>query len=179
LSNEGCVSQEKEMRPWSGLFRPARSLATNGGAELIPLFLSAYPGLAAADLTIVDILVGVSYEKWSHLSAALDLAVLYGRAGQGEKAESLLASVEAELPYWPRRGTWGTGVADAKLHAIRGDDAAALAALRQAAEDGWTLLWWWYLDHSPHFEHLRGTPGFAEIRADFAVRAAEPATQIE
>ena len=54
-----------------------------------------------------------------------------------------------------------------------------LAALRQAAEDGWTHLWWWYLDHSPHFEHLRGTPEFDEIRADFAARAAVPATEVE
>ena len=155
-----------------------RALTTNGEAEVIPLFLSAYPGLAAADLTGIVLLTS-QYRKSGHLSAALDLAVLYERAGRSEKAESLLAAVEAELPYWPRRGFWGTGVADAELHAIRGDDAAALAALRQAAEDGWTQLWWWYLDHSPHFERLRGTPEFSEIGADFAIRAAVPATKIE
>ena len=156
----------------------ARALATDGGAGLIPLYLSAYPGLAAADLTRV-VLLTFQYRKSGHLSAALDLAVLYERAGRSEKAESLLAAVEAELPYWPRRGVWGIGVADAELHAIRGDDAAALAALRRAAEDGWTQLWWWYLDHSPHFERLRGTPEFSEIGADFAARAAVPATEIE
>ncbi len=104
--------------------------------------------------------------------AALDLAALYERSGNIEQSELLLDAVEGELPFWPRRGVFGIGFADAELQATRGNNAAALAALRRAAEDGLTHTWWWILDDSPHFTRLREHRQFADIRADFAALGA-------
>jgi hypothetical protein len=106
------------------------------------------------------------------LIAALDLAALYQKTGNSEKAGDLLDAVEQEIPFWPRRGVYGIGFADAELLAIRGDDAAALARLRQAHDDGLTSSWWWFLDHSPHFAGLREKVEFITLRSDFAALAA-------
>ncbi len=83
-----------------------------------------------------------------------------------------MEAVAIELPFWQRRGIFGIGIADAELSALRGDEAGALAALRCAAEEGWTYAWWWFVDHSPHLQRLRGTPEFSGIRSEFAARAA-------
>ena len=165
-------SREVSLRMLAG-----QALASSSNVDevrsLIRLYESAYRGLAQSDLTSVYVWPAI-YVKWAHLMAALDLAALYDAAGEGKRSGALLDAVAAELPFWPRRGVIGIGIADAELHALRGDDAAALAALRQAAAEGWTDKWWWFLDHSPHFELLRNTAEFAAIRADFAARAAVP-----
>ena len=156
-----------------------RVLASKGVEEasgLISLYLSIYPGLVNADLTSITISPAF-YLKWGHLMVALDLAALYEITGESQKSEVLLAAVEAELPFWPRRGVFGIGFSDAELYAIRGDNAAALAALRQALEEGLTQNWWFFLDHSPHFAELRGMPEFAKIRFEFAAIAAIPAEE--
>ncbi len=74
----------------------------------------------------------------------------------------------------PRLGWIGYGIADVKIHALRGDKQKALSALRQAIDEGWRGLWWYFLERNPNLESLRGEPEFqamvAEIEADMAAQ---------
>jgi hypothetical protein len=65
---------------------------------------------------------------------SLDLASAYLYAGQEVAAERLLSLVEFELPYWSRDSVLGHGIADAELHALRGEKEKALAALQKHVE---------------------------------------------
>ena len=70
----------------------------------------------------------------------------------------------------------GSGIRDAQIFALQGDEEAALAALREAVDagfrsslsfDAWTLAW------DPYLEAIREHPAFhalvAEIDADIAI----------
>jgi hypothetical protein len=175
------LAQPRAFARWGSREMALRMLATRAISQndasalrrLIPLYLSVYPELERGELASHSTFPAL-YVKWAHLMAALDLAALYKQTGDAAKSRTLLGAVEAELEFWPLRGVFGTGFAEAELHAARGEDKAALASLRKAEGDGLTYAWWWFLDHSPHFAHLRGAPEFAEIRASFAARAASP-----
>jgi TolB-like protein len=149
----------------------SRAIETGEIAELIQVYEAVYPGLKDANLAR-PFATPPRYAKRGQLIAALDLAALYQKTGNSEKAGDLLDAVEQEIPFWPRRGVYGIGFADAELLAIRGDDAAALARLRQAHDEGLTSSWWWFLDHSPHFAGLREKVEFKTLRSDFAALAA-------
>jgi TolB-like protein/predicted Zn-dependent protease len=96
---------------------------------------------------------------------SLDLASAYLHAGQDVEAERLLSLVEFELPYWSRDSVLGHGIADAELHALRGDKKKALAALQEHVEAGFRNEWRWKLLGSPSLESIRDTPEFAAIVA--------------
>jgi hypothetical protein len=106
----------------------------------------------------------------------LDLASAYLHAGQEAEAESLLSLIEFELPHWATASLWGHGIADAELHALRGEKAKALAALQKHAETGLRDQWRWQLLYSPNLESLHDEPEFqamiAEIEADMAAQLA-------
>ncbi len=58
----------------------------------------------------------------------------------------------------------------------RGEKKKALAALRQAIDEGWRFFWWYYLKRDPYLESLHDEPEFhamiAEIEADMAAQLA-------
>jgi hypothetical protein len=58
------------------------------------------------------------------------------------------------------------------IYALQGEKQKALAALRQAVDEGWRLSWWYYLELDPNLESIREEPEFraivAEIEADMA-----------
>jgi hypothetical protein len=61
----------------------------------------------------------------------------------------------------------GYGIVDAQIHALRGDEAQALAALREAANAGWRGPFWrFYRDHDPTFARIRNQPEFKAVFAD-------------
>lgn len=74
----------------------------------------------------------------------------------------------------PRPGLYGHGVSDARIYALQDRPALALAALRQAVDDGWRHEWWFYADQDPTLDSIRNGPEFqtimAEIRADMAAQ---------
>jgi hypothetical protein len=59
---------------------------------------------------------------------------------------------------------------------LRGEKQKALAALRQAIDEGWRSMWWYLLKHDPTLESLHNEPEFqamvAEIEADMAAQLA-------
>jgi len=72
----------------------------------------------------------------------------------------------------------GYGIADVQIHALRGDNAKALAALREANKAGWRGPYWrYYRDFDPCLASIRNAPEFkavfADIERDMARQRAE------
>ena len=54
-----------------------------------------------------------------------------------------------------------------QIHALRGDKAKALAALRDAEQAGWRgPLWRYYRDFDPNLASIRNEPEFKAVFAD-------------
>ena len=76
----------------------------------------------------------------------------------------------------PRRGGSSRWVDDVRIYAVQGEKQEALAALREAIDEGWRALWWYYLERDPNLESLHDEPEYqamiAEIEADMAAQLA-------
>lgn len=101
--------------------------------------------------------------RWN-LFAAIDLALVYKKLGDDERAESLLRRSLQTIEGLPRLGVDGYWIADVRAHAIRGDVQTAVAALQRAVDEGWRLLAWYHFDLDPNLEALRNDPAFLAIR---------------
>jgi hypothetical protein len=101
------------------------------------------------------------------------------RTGETSRAEELLSGIERFIAPLPRMNVDGFGIADAQVHAIRGDAGKTIAALRTAVSEGWRSDWRYYRDHDPAFESLRKDPEFVaifrEVAADIAAQRARVA----
>ena len=61
----------------------------------------------------------------------------------------------------------GYGIADVQIHALRGDTAKALAALREAGAGRLARpLWRYYRDFDPDLASIRNEPEFKAVFAD-------------
>jgi tetratricopeptide (TPR) repeat protein len=108
---------------------------------------------------------------WNH-GAAISLADSMLRSGDAVTANSLLEkslsviSQTTDRYYPPARAT---------AYLLQGDTHRALAALREAVEEGWRHGWW-LLEREPIYEPLWELPEFqslmAEVRADMAAQLA-------
>ncbi len=93
--------------------------------------------------------------------------------------DRLLDQIEKVIRTIPRMGAGaGYGIADVQIHALRGDKAKALAALREAEQAGWRgPLWRMYRDFDPNLASIRNEPEFkavfADIERDMARQRAE------
>jgi tetratricopeptide (TPR) repeat protein len=103
----------------------------------------------------------------SNLNAAIDLAFVLQNSGERERAAQLLDRSEALIRTISRMGPWGYGVADVQIHALRGDYAKALTALREAERAGWRGPYWrYYRDFDPNLASIRNEPEFKAVFAD-------------
>ena len=90
--------------------------------------------------------------------------------GQGEERRN----TEGVMATMPRRGVMGFGPSDAKVYALRGETAQAIAALRAAFNDGWRggHEAWWMLKQEPSLSSLHAEPDFKvlmeEVEAELA-----------
>jgi TolB-like protein/Tfp pilus assembly protein PilF len=112
--------------------------------------------------------------------AAIDLALVLQHTGESEQAKLLLDRSEKYVRTIPRMGTYGYGVSDVAIHALRGDTPRALARLREAERAGWRGGWhgWrYYRDFDPNLASIRNEPKFkavfADIERDMARQRAE------
>ena len=97
---------------------------------------------------------------------AINLALVLQRSGKDARADALLSAGEKVIADLPRLG-FGYGVADAQIHALRGETNEALAALREAVAAGWRGPFWrYYRDLDPTLESIRDEPGFKAVFAD-------------
>jgi tetratricopeptide (TPR) repeat protein len=106
--------------------------------------------------------------------AAIDLASVLSRTGEQERADLLLNRSFQHIQSIPRLGAGGYGICDVKIYALQGEKHKALAALRQAIDEGWRSLWWYFLKQDPSLESLHDEPEYqamvAEIEADMATQ---------
>jgi TolB-like protein/Tfp pilus assembly protein PilF len=136
-------------------------------------YAKAYPALFASTSPMID---GANWQ------AAIDVAPVLRAAGEGAAAGSLLNRAEQVVRTIPRLGVRGYGIADVQIHALRGDDAKALAALREAERAGWRGPYWRYSrDFDPSLASIRNKPEFkavfADIERDMARQRAELAAR--
>ena len=108
--------------------------------------------------------------------------------GEQERADLLLDRSLTFIPTIPRLGYNGYGIADVRIYALQGKTETALAALRQAIDQGWRINWWYYLEHDPNLDSIRNEPEFQamvkEIKAEMAaqlerLRAMEASGDLE
>lgn len=109
-----------------------------------------------------------------NFQVTIDFALVLMRMGEQERAQRLLEKCLAFVQTIPRLGQGGFWIADTIIHALRGETRKAIAALREAIDEGWRASWWYYLNHDPNLESIRGEPEFqalaAEVKADMAVQ---------
>ena len=113
--------------------------------------------------------------NFQNFLAAINLAGVLFKTGEQEHANLLLAKILREIQTKPRLGGNGYGLTDVEIFALRGEKQKALAALRQAIDEGWRAGWW-YWERDPNLESLHDEPEFqamvAEIEADMAAQLA-------
>ena len=136
-------------------------------SEARALYEKRYPELTSRN----DPAVGrANYE------GAIGLAMVALRSDEPAYAELLLQRSLEVLQRVPRLGSYGYGVADARIYALRGENQKALATLRRAIDERWRGYWWYYLEHDLALESLHGEPAYqamiAELRAEMAQQLA-------
>jgi TolB-like protein/Tfp pilus assembly protein PilF len=103
----------------------------------------------------------------SNYMSAIDLALVLQRLDKAERAAALLDASEQMIRSLHRLTFTGYGVADVQIHALRGDKAKALTALREAERVGWRgPLWRYYRDIDPNLDSIRDDPEFKAVFAD-------------
>jgi len=122
-------------------------------------FEEALPALADAQDPVVNI---------NNYSAAINLAYLLQATGQTERANRLLERTLAVMETMPRMGPNGYGLADVKIRAMQGKKEQALAALRQAVDEGWLMIFG--LDRE--LESLHEEPEYQAIVAEIDAKLA-------
>jgi hypothetical protein len=116
-----------------------------------------------------------------NLSDALDLVSILRMTGEAERATQVLDRSREVIATMPRLGSSGYAIADAQIHALRGDKTRALEALRAAKRAGWRHHWRNYRDFTPALASIRNDPEFkavfADIERDMARQRAELAAR--
>jgi TolB-like protein/Flp pilus assembly protein TadD len=125
-------------------------------------YAQAYPELLAPEPPQIDS---------SNNFVALYLAQVLLETGEDTRARQLLDSVEETIRQSPRLGAYGYGIADVEIHALRGDKARALAALREAEQSGWRGGWRgptlrFSREAEPALASIRDEPEFKAVFAD-------------
>jgi TolB-like protein/cytochrome c-type biogenesis protein CcmH/NrfG len=132
-------------------------------------YAKAYPELLAPEPPRID---------RSNYLGALGLASILLQTGEDTRARQLLDGSEGAIRQIPRLSWLGFGIADVRIHALRGDKARALAALREAEQAGWRgPSWRFFRDVDPVLASIRDEPEFkavfADIERDMALQRAK------
>ena len=132
-------------------------LAANNWPAARARYAKAFPELLADEPPLVN---GLNYR------AAVDLAVVLQKTGERDRANHLLDRSAQFIRTMPRMGTYGYGIMDVEIYALRGQRREALAALRQAEKERWRSLWRYYRDFDPALASIRNDPEFKAVFAD-------------
>ncbi len=101
----------------------------------------------------------------ANFEAAVDYADVLLHAGETDRANELLDSIEAYIANMPRLGVLGFSLTDVRIHTLRGDTVLALTTLREAVDQNWRYRWRYFLEVDSILEPLRSDPEFEEILA--------------
>ena len=111
--------------------------------------------------------------------AAIDLAYLLLQTGEQSLAERLLDECQRVVATGgPFRSWEGFAVLESRIHALRGDKAKAITALRHAVDRGWRWQAWYFLEHDPVLAPLHGEPEFQGIKAEVETDLAEQLARV-
>jgi tetratricopeptide (TPR) repeat protein len=172
---EALAYANKDLESDRGNLRSLRVIrdheVRNGNlAEARIRFEQAYPELF--DATALNI-------GRDNRETAVDLAYLLLQTGEQAQAEHLLDQSEAAIALGHRITTIEVfAVLEARIHALRGDKANAIAALRQAVNQGWRWQAWYFLEHDPVLAPLHAEPEFQSIKAVVTADMAEQLTRV-
>lgn len=168
------VILEKRPRQWDALrVLRDRDLANGSTETALSRYSLQYPELTEPEKP------GVNTENYG---AAVDLALVYSRLGERDKAMRLSAEALNVMNGMSRRGQQGFWLTDIGALAIRGEHEVALTKLEQAIDAGFRLKLWYFLDVEKNFEGLRELPRFQLIREKVAaiiLAEAEKAAAID
>lgn len=107
---------------------------------------------------------------------AVELALLLQETGEVTKARGLLDRSLAVLPDKTWLSNSRSAPLDARIYALLGDKEKAIQALRHATDQGWRVLWWYFLEQDPALQSLHGQFGYQalkeEIEQDMALQHA-------
>jgi TolB-like protein/DNA-binding winged helix-turn-helix (wHTH) protein/Tfp pilus assembly protein PilF len=109
-----------------------------------------------------------------NLGDAVNLAAVLFKTGEKERANLLLEKSLQHIQTKPRLGKNGYVLFDVEIFALQGEKQKALAALRQAIDEGWRRYWWYNLKYEPDLVSLHDEPEYqamvAEIEDDMAAQ---------
>jgi hypothetical protein len=120
------------------------------------LYAETFPHLLARDLPKFTTLDAV---------AAIELALVLQHTGESEQAEVLLEHSDAFIHKIGHLCVVGFGFADVEIHALRGEKAKALSAMREP-ENACRWAWRYYRDYDPALASIRNEPEFKAVFAD-------------
>ncbi len=113
---------------------------------------------------------------WMNWVDAVNLASVLFKTGEKERANLLLEKSLQHIRTKPRLGINGYSMFDVDIFAMQGQKQKALAALRQAVDEGWRRYWWYNLKYEPDLVSLHDEPEYqaivAEIETDMASQLA-------
>jgi TolB-like protein/DNA-binding winged helix-turn-helix (wHTH) protein/tetratricopeptide (TPR) repeat protein len=133
------------------------ALAANDLRSARALYEDGFPELLAQPPAL---------DGWNYV-AAVDLALVLQKTGEAELAAELLRRAETWVLTTPRLGLSGHGIADARIHMLRGQPQDALAKLREAQRAGWRGPYWrYYREFDPVLAPIRDHPEFKAVFAD-------------
>jgi TolB-like protein len=166
-SAERYTSKTLETAPanWGGIYHMARQDVVRGDyAGARARFAFHYPELLAPEPPTIGS---------TNVGQAIELAAVLFHTNEDDRARALLDRAELALRGRSRLGESGYGIADVRIHALRGDLPKAQAALRTAVKEGWRgPLWRTQLLFDFSLDSLVDDPEFkaavSEIRRDMA-----------
>jgi TolB-like protein/Tfp pilus assembly protein PilF len=129
-------------------------LRANRPEQALERYEREFPALADTE--------GIQVNR-TNFRVAIDYSLVLARSGNQQRANDLLDLCMKFINTIPRMGQEGYWIADAAIHALRGDTQAALTALRDAIDQGWRANWWYFLKHDPNFDAVRDEPEFQAI----------------
>ncbi len=103
-----------------------------------------------------------------NVASLISYAFILQNQGENERADELLESALNVVRTLPRIGLGGHGIRDVQILALQGNTPAALAALRNAIDEGFrgtVASNGWPLVADPYLSSLRGQPAF-EVMVD-------------
>lgn len=164
-------AREFTARYWYGALvdLPIRALLRSNFKQAIDKYEVAAPGISSGRVDID----GSNYRDAIYVAFALK------KLGEHERADGILNRTGAFLESIQRLGIHGYWVADAQIHAIRGNNATSLALLQTAVDEGWRNLWRFYFCHDPILEPIHLEPGFRELLTRIEQEMADQWSDVE
>jgi TolB-like protein/Flp pilus assembly protein TadD len=106
--------------------------------------------------------------------AAIDVAGMLPLIGEDDRSRGLFAACREQIAQTIRTGFHGFWVSDVQILALEGKTGGALAALRQAIDEGWRTDWRFFFYVDPNLDSIRDEPEFQamleEVKADMAAQ---------